>query len=344
VLDSRSDIYSLGCVMYESLTGSLPFQHDNILKIIFAQVNDNAAPFANIRPELGIPLALEEIIFKCLNKNPHDRYQSARELCEELWEFAASGKATKARLSATQQVRALRSTVPETPPVPDHGPTQLNEAMVRQALSSDRMPALKPSPSAQNVAPSQVQSAQNMPALNPSPPAQNVAPSQVQSAQNMPAFNPSPPAQNVAPSQVQSAQNVAPSQVQSAQNMPAFNPSPPAQNVAPSQVQSAQNMPAFIPGTVPPPPPAAGVPPIPQGRLQTTFNPIPAPDVVPGSKAAEENALSGLALRLLLRSGVISEDLLRVVADCVQTIENGDITLEQAVSIIHHATGKHKMD
>lgn len=91
VLDSRSDIYSLGCVMYEAVTGVLPFRHDSMIKTIMMHVNDLAAPFALIRPELRIPEELERIVFRALEKDPECRYQTAAELNEDLWAFAATG-------------------------------------------------------------------------------------------------------------------------------------------------------------------------------------------------------------------------------------------------------------
>lgn len=90
-LDSRSDIYSLGCVMYEAITGLLPFRSDSPIGTIMMQVNESAQTFAHVRPDLQIPAELERIIFKALEKDPSKRYQTAGELSEDLWAFAALG-------------------------------------------------------------------------------------------------------------------------------------------------------------------------------------------------------------------------------------------------------------
>ena len=65
---------------------------------------------------------------------------------------------------------------------------------------------------------------------------------------------------------------------------------------------------------------------------------------MPPARKVQERTLSELALQLLLHSGAISADLLRVVVDCVQSVDKGELTMEQAVNIIHHSTGKHRIE
>lgn len=108
-LDQRSDIYSLGCVMYEAITGILPFQHESALRTIMMQVNEPASHFAELCPQLGIPEELELIIFKALEKDPGDRYQSAEELSDDLWHFAAMGYASGNRTFARSFVEEEQS-------------------------------------------------------------------------------------------------------------------------------------------------------------------------------------------------------------------------------------------
>jgi serine/threonine-protein kinase len=60
-VDARSDIYSLGIVMYESLTGKVPFLGRNYADTMTKQISDDPAPFAQIRPDLKIPASLERI-------------------------------------------------------------------------------------------------------------------------------------------------------------------------------------------------------------------------------------------------------------------------------------------
>jgi len=87
-LDARSDIYSLGCVMYQAVTGKRPFEGDNAYKTIYMHVNIKATPFGVARPESTIPQELEHIIMKCLEKEPHMRYQTAQALSLDLQKLA----------------------------------------------------------------------------------------------------------------------------------------------------------------------------------------------------------------------------------------------------------------
>ena len=73
--DARSDLYSLGIVLYEMLTGEPPFDAETPLAILMKHVNDPLPLPRQIEP--GIPLSLERVVLKVLSKRPQDRYQSA---------------------------------------------------------------------------------------------------------------------------------------------------------------------------------------------------------------------------------------------------------------------------
>lgn len=83
-VDARSDIYSLGCVMFESLTGLPPFEGENDLDTFQMQLSAEPPRFKERRPDLSIPAEFEYIVRKTLEKNADDRYQSMDELMEDL--------------------------------------------------------------------------------------------------------------------------------------------------------------------------------------------------------------------------------------------------------------------
>ncbi len=76
--DARSDIYSLGVVMYEALAGRLPFQADNAADLIVAVLNAEAIPLSSLRPELGETLSA--LVAKAMARKPENRFQSAEEM------------------------------------------------------------------------------------------------------------------------------------------------------------------------------------------------------------------------------------------------------------------------
>lgn len=82
ITDEKADIYSVGVVLYEMLTGQLPFQSDNAVSVAIMQLQSDAKRPREINPD--IPLGLEQITLKAMQKNPRDRYQSAAEMLLDL--------------------------------------------------------------------------------------------------------------------------------------------------------------------------------------------------------------------------------------------------------------------
>lgn len=83
-VDARSDIYSLGCVMYQTVTGTAPFDGTNVMQVFKAHVDIDPTPFASLQAVRAIPPALEQIIMKALAKKKEDRFQSMKELKQAL--------------------------------------------------------------------------------------------------------------------------------------------------------------------------------------------------------------------------------------------------------------------
>lgn len=83
-VDHRSDIYSLGCVIYEAITGYLPIAGDTALETMLKQVEERAPLLAEMRPDLSYPDAMEKIVAKAMEKDAGKRFQSMLELKSEL--------------------------------------------------------------------------------------------------------------------------------------------------------------------------------------------------------------------------------------------------------------------
>jgi tetratricopeptide (TPR) repeat protein/predicted Ser/Thr protein kinase len=81
-VDARSDLFALGIIFYEMLTGISPFKADTAMAMMFKRTQERATPLAQMN--LGIPGVISDIVSKCLEIKTEERYQSAREVISDL--------------------------------------------------------------------------------------------------------------------------------------------------------------------------------------------------------------------------------------------------------------------
>lgn len=83
-LDERSDIYSMGCLMYEVLIGRTPHQGESTLHILHKHISETPPSFKSAAPQTNLPEQLEAVVFKCLERKREDRLPSMTQLKKEL--------------------------------------------------------------------------------------------------------------------------------------------------------------------------------------------------------------------------------------------------------------------
>jgi eukaryotic-like serine/threonine-protein kinase len=133
VSDPRSDVYSLGVVMFQMLMGRPPFQAAQSIDVIFKHLNEAPPAFSALWPTHSVPQEVEALVMRCLYKRPEERFQSMDEVLEAIRRAASSagfsGAFSSPRNSITSGLTALPGpgsgpvSGPATGPLPHPGST-----------------------------------------------------------------------------------------------------------------------------------------------------------------------------------------------------------------------------
>lgn len=145
-VDHRSDIYSVGIVIYETLTGTVPFMSDELAKVMAMHLTDAPPPINKVRPDLQFPEMLERVVAKALSKSPDDRFQDMDDLASAITE------------AAKQTDRPNNLAVSQPLPVLQPGPLAASEDIggaakrMTQEVDKDSREFMQPKPNTKDLA------------------------------------------------------------------------------------------------------------------------------------------------------------------------------------------------
>ncbi len=151
-VDQRSDIFSLGCILYEATTRQKPFQGDSVIDSLHRIVYSQAAPIRDINPEA--PTELQRIVRKCLAKDQGERYQSTRDIAIDLRdlikEYDSQPRLSSAYFTSPSDTQIHPSvTGPHAAQVSVTGPQPMATAS-NPAVSSGSISAIIPAPASKS--------------------------------------------------------------------------------------------------------------------------------------------------------------------------------------------------
>src|SRR5205807_174936 len=88
-IDQRSDLFTVGLIFFELLTGKMPFKAETALASLLKRVHERAVPISSLNS--AIPVAVGQIVAKCLERDPNQRYQTAQEFIDDLHKWEGAG-------------------------------------------------------------------------------------------------------------------------------------------------------------------------------------------------------------------------------------------------------------
>ena len=131
-LDARADIYAVGCLLYEMLTGDVPFREGSVMVTMTSHLSKEVVPLRKRRTDGAISAALEAVVLRALAKSPADRYPSARALAEALLAATSSTSVVSSAGSAD----ALSDTDLNVSATLGHSPTLISQGPRDPALET----------------------------------------------------------------------------------------------------------------------------------------------------------------------------------------------------------------
>ena len=108
-VDARTDIYALGIIMYEMITGKVPFDRPNSVNILMAHVNEEAPPMRQMNPNINLTPAIEDTVGRCMAKDPDQRFRSMDEVLAALKRVGGGTLTATVSGAGTGEYRALSS-------------------------------------------------------------------------------------------------------------------------------------------------------------------------------------------------------------------------------------------
>ena len=150
-IDGRSDIFSLGVILYELVTGEKPFGGQNITTVIYKIINENPIPPREL--DASIHAGLSYVISKALAKSVDERYQTCRELAEDLRNYKNLGSPSVGQGTVFLKAAPVQAVMAERVPLPSQAPSAPAAVGEAPIASSVNTPAISPAVPRQQLIP-----------------------------------------------------------------------------------------------------------------------------------------------------------------------------------------------